>query len=308
MNKRNEKAVAVNRSYRDTLFRMIFREPEALLSLYNAVNGTDYQDTSGLKVVTLENAIYMNMKNDLAFLIDFRLEMYEHQATVNPNMPLRHLIYAAKEYQGMVNGRSIYGSKRILLPTPHFVIFYNGGEEQPERLEMKLSESFEVPEEAPSLELKVIQLNIRAGHNESLMEKCPLLKQYALYVERVQKYAKEKALNEAVEQAVRECIHEGILGEFLLKNRLEAIEMSIFEYDEEKELALLREAEREVGREIGREEGHREGQAIGREQGISALISVCREFGVSAAETAARVKEKFSMEEAEVQQSMKLYW
>lgn len=256
MNKeRQGKPAAAKRNYKDTLFRMVFCEPEALLSLYNAVNGTDYRDASELKIVTLENAIYMNMKNDLAFLIDFRLEMYEHQASVNPNMPLRHLIYVAREYQGLLNEESLYSSKRVMLPTPHFVVFYNGRTEQPDRLEMKLSDAFEVPEESPVLELKVIQLNIQAGHNETLMKKCPILKQYAQYVERVQKYAEKKHLNEAVEQAVQECIREGILVEFLLKNRAEAIEMSIFEYDEEKELALLRKAEREVGREEGREEG-----------------------------------------------------
>ncbi len=244
--------VCAKRNYKDTLFRMIFREPEALLSLYNAMNDTDYQDTSELKVVTLENAIYMNMKNDLAFLIASGLEMYEHQASVNPNIPLRSLIYVAKEYQGLINDESLYSSRQIQLPTPHFVVFYNGRQEQPDRMEMRLSSAYEVSEEEPALELKVIQLNIRAGQNEALMKKCPLLKQYGQYVDRVQRYAAQKLpLGEAVERAVQECIREGILAEFLLKNRAEAIEMSIFEYDEEKELALLRKAEREVGREEG---------------------------------------------------------
>ena len=97
------------RNYKDTLFRMIFREPRALLSLYNAVNGTDYRNPEELHVVTLENAIYMNVKNDLAFVVDCRMSLYEQQSTVNPNLPLRDLIYVAKEYLGLeAEEREIY--------------------------------------------------------------------------------------------------------------------------------------------------------------------------------------------------------
>lgn len=237
------------RNYKDTLFRMIFREPRALLSLYNAVNGTDYRNPEELHVVTLENAIYMNVKNDLAFVVDCRMSLYEQQSTVNPNLPLRDLIYVAKEYQGMVSNRSLYSSQLVKLPTPYFVVFYNGTMDQPERMEMKLSDSFQMQVEEPALELKVVQLNVRVGYNLNLMKKCPLLAQYAEYVGRVQKYALKMPLDNAVERAVSECVREGILSDFLRRNRAEAIAVSIFEYDEEKELALFREAEREEGRE-----------------------------------------------------------
>lgn len=237
------------RNYKDTLFRMIFREPRALLSLYNAVNGTDYRNPEELHVVTLENAIYMNVKNDLAFIVDCRMSLYEQQSTVNPNLPLRDLIYVAKEYQGMVSNRSLYSSQLVRLPTPYFVVFYNGTMDQPERMEMKLSDSFQMQVEEPALELKVVQLNVRVGYNLNLMKKCPLLAQYAEYVGRVQKYALKMPLDNAVERAVSECVREGILSDFLQRNRAEAIAVSIFEYDEEKELALFREAEREEGRE-----------------------------------------------------------
>ena len=247
------------RRYKDTLFRMVFREPEDLLKLYNAVNGTDYKNPEELQIVTLENAIYMNMKNDLAFIIDCRMSLYEHQGTVNPNMPLRNLFYVAKEYQVMAGGQSLYSSKLVKLPTPYFVVFYNGTAKQPERKEMKLSDAFMTPVEEPALELKVIQLNIRAGHNKELMEKCPLLAQYSQYVGRVQQYAADLPLKDAVERAVNECIQEDILADFLRKHRAEAIEVSIFEYDEEKELEKFREAEREVAREEGLKEGREEG-------------------------------------------------
>lgn len=246
-NERKEVPIRANRNYKDTLFRMIFREPDALLNLYNAINGTAYDDAGKLKVVTLENAIYMNMKNDVAFLIDCRLNLYEQQASLNPNMPLRNLFYVAKEYQSLVDNKSLYASGLIKVPTPSFIVFYNGTIEQPERVEMKLSDLYETPVEAPALELKVTQLNIRIGHNKELMEKCSVLKEYSQYVEKVKRYVREMNLNDAVEQAVKECIKEGILSDFLSRNRAEAISVSIFEYDEEKELALLRRAERETG-------------------------------------------------------------
>lgn len=111
------KPVVENRNYKDTLFRMIFRNPEALLSLYNAVNGTNYTNLGDLRVVTLENAIYMNMKNDLALIIDGHINLYEHQSSVNTNMPLRDLIYIAEEYQGMVSNNSMYATRLVKLPT-----------------------------------------------------------------------------------------------------------------------------------------------------------------------------------------------
>lgn len=275
MNKMNKKNPApdgvpetAKRNYKDTLFRCIFREPKELLTLYNAVNGTDYQSASDLQIVTLENAVYMNMKNDVAFIIDCRLNLYEHQASVNPNMPLRDLFYIAKEYQGMVANETLYSSKPVKLPTPYFVVFYNGLAAQPERREMKLSDTYQTPVEDPALELKVLQLNIGAGHNGELMEKCPLLAQYSQYVFRVQQYAQDMSLTQAVERAIDECIRDGILSEFLQKNRAEAIEVSIFEYDEEKEMALIKAAEREVALE--------EGRAEGRAEGLYALIATLK--------------------------------
>lgn len=257
MDKNRESARVLNapkRKYKDTLFRMIFRETKELLRLYNAVNGTDYQNPEELQIVTLENAIYMNMKNDLAFIIDCRMSLYEHQASVNPNMPLRDLFYVAKEYQGLVNSQSLYSSRLITLPTPCFMVFYNGQTKQPERKEMRLSDAFLTPVEEPALELKVVQLNIGEGHNQELMARCPLLAQYSQYVGKVQRYAADMPLASAVERAVNECIQEDILTDFLQKNKAEAIEMCIFEYDEEKELALFRAAEREEGRDEGRKE------------------------------------------------------
>lgn len=147
-------AVKANRNYKDTLFRMLFREPEELLQLYNVVNGTHYTNAENLKIVTLENAVYMNMKNDLAFVMDFYLNLYEHQSTFNPNMPLRDLFYVAREYQNLIEDQSLYASTLIKIPAPRFVIFYNGVKEQQERRILKLSDAYEQKITEPELELK----------------------------------------------------------------------------------------------------------------------------------------------------------
>lgn len=255
-------ALPARRDYKDTIFRRLFQDRENLLSLYNAVNRTSYTDAEALTVVTLENAVYMNMKNDVAFLLDNRLSLYEHQSTWNPNMPLRDLFYVSRTYQGLVKDETLYSSKRLRLPAPHFLVFYNGTEEREESSVLKLSDSFEyvgIQKEEPNLELKVLVLNINQGKNKELLEVCKTLKEYMIFVDRIRLYTKTMELGAAAEKAVDECIHEGVLSDFLRKNRGEAIEMSIFEYDEERELKLIRRAEYEEGLKEGREEGREDG-------------------------------------------------
>ena len=130
------------KTYKDRMFRMIFSEKEKLLELYNAVSGKNYKDPELLTINTLENAIYMSMKNDISFLIDSRLSLYEHQSTYNPNMPLRLLHYISDLYESMVNPIKLYGSSPVQIPPPRFIVFYNGEKQQPEWKELRLSDSF----------------------------------------------------------------------------------------------------------------------------------------------------------------------
>lgn len=257
---RRRKSVKVRRDHKDTLFRMIFSTRENLLSLYNAVNRSHYTDAEELEIVTLENAVYMNMKNDQAFLLDMQLNLYEHQSTWNPNMPLRFLIYVAKEYQMLVRNQSLYASKLVELPTPHFVVFYNGDEERDAESVLKLSRSFKQKTDEPELELIAKVLNINLDKKQEVLEACRLLKEYMLLVDKIRRYTSEyKDINRAAEQAVTECIEENILADFLRKNRTEAIEVCIFEYDEKREKELLRKAEFAEGEKAGREAGLKEG-------------------------------------------------
>ena len=243
--------VTVNRKYKDTIFRMLFKDKENLLSLYNAMNHRAYTNADALEVVTLENTIYMGMKNDLAFIMDMNLYLYEHQSTYNPNIPLRDLFYIANEYQRLVVHKSLYSSTLQKIPAPKFVVFYNGSRELEDWSQLQLSSAYEHPVEDPDLELRVTVLNVNEGHNKELMEQCQTLKEYAQYVARIRKYTSspELSLEEAVERAVDECVREGILSEFLTKNRAEVISMSIFEYDKDEEEKKLRKAEYEAGME-----------------------------------------------------------
>ncbi|MBD5464747.1 MAG: hypothetical protein HDR22_02835 [Lachnospiraceae bacterium] len=267
--KKEDRKVILNN--KDTVFRMLYSENEELLSLYNAVNGTHYENPDELEITTLENAIYMNMKNDVSCVLDMWMNLYEHQSTVNPNMPLRDLFYTARLYEKLTIGKDLYSSKQIMLPTPKYITFYNGAAKQPERRLMKLSDSFERSGEV-NLELTVVQMNINPGFNEELKRNCPTLCQYMAYVEKVRTYTELLPIEEAVTKAVDECIKEDILRKFLIRNKAEAIQVSIFEYDEELHKRTLREEGYEEGMACGMERGRSEGKAEGKAEDILELL------------------------------------
>mgnify|MGYP002616688503 CR=1 FL=1 len=202
--------------------------------------GKCYTNAEDLQIVTLKNAIYMGMKNDLAFIMDMNLYLYEHQSTYNPNIPLRNLFYIADEYQRLVVQKSLYSTVIQKIPTPRFIVFYNGTKKVDDYNEFRLSSAYENPTDNPDLELRVTMLNVNDGHNLELMEHCRTLKEYAKYVARVRKYVTQNIpLEEAVTRAVDECIEEGILAEFLMKNKAEVIKVSIYEYDKEFEEEIV---------------------------------------------------------------------
>ncbi len=296
------------RNYKDTVSRMLFREPENALSLYNALNGTSYTDASRITFNMLDNAIYMGMQNDISFLIMNEVNLYEHQSTYNLNMPLRDLFYVAELLQVYVKDQSLYSSKLIKLPTPHFVVFYNGVEDKPEKRILRLSEAFEVPTEDPELELKVTILNINPEMNEELKEQCPVLKQYTQYVEQVRCNSMNMPLEQAVEEAIEYCIRHNILKEFLSKQKAEVIKMSIFEYDEEREIELIRRDEREIGKEIGQKIGEEIGVEKERENTIKSIISFGRKLGASKEQIIKELQERCLLKEQEAEKKVSLYW
>lgn len=270
---------------KDSIFRMLYLDKKELLSLYNAVNGTHYTNEEDLEINTLQNAIYMNIKNDVSFLFNFQVNLYEHQSTVNPNMPLRDLFYVADLLQNYVKDFDLYGRGLVKIPAPRFIVFYNGKEKQPERRVYKLSDAFSKKQDEPELELTVTVLNINAGNNAELLGNCRTLREYMQYIERVREYAAQMVIEEAVERAITDCIREGILAEFLKRNRAEAIKVSIYEYNEELHLENVRR------------EGFEEGMSQGKTRAIQELLlEILNDLGVVSEELKAMIMCEMNIE------------
>ncbi len=236
------------RDYKSRIFTMLFNNKDRLLQLYNAVSRKNYTNPELLTINTLENAIYMSMQNDLSFLIDMRLSLYEHQSTYNPNIPLRFLLYLSDLYSKLTRGMNLYGSKKLNIPSPRFIVFYNGRDKRPDYEEFRLSDLYTIQDENVSLELIVEVFNINKGHNKELVETCKDLQDYVEYTHRVRTYAEKLPIEAAVEKAINECIQEGILKDFLEVNRAEAIKVSIYEYNEQEHMRMEREDAFEEGR------------------------------------------------------------
>lgn len=258
----------VNFKYKARIFEMLYSDKKELLDLYNAVNGTAYDNPEELEINTLENAIYMAMHNDVSFVIDTMLSLYEHQSTYSPNLPLRYLFYISDLYSKITKDANLYGEKMIKIPTPKFIIFYNGEEKRAEKEILKLSAMYLNQEDNPSLELEALFLNINPGYNENLKSVCKSLSDYAEYTSRVRRYAKERPIEEAVEKAIIECIQEGILVKFLSEHRAEAKKVSIYEYDQEKHLRM----ERRDAKAEGFLQGKTEGIVAGRNGLLEELV------------------------------------
>lgn len=249
----------VHYTVKDRLFRFLFEtDREALLQLYNALNGTSYTDAAELQMVTIENVIYVVMKNDLAFVLAGTLNLYEHQSTYNPNMPVRFLIYLAEEYQKLIEqmGMSLYGTARISLPTPQCVVFYNGEKGAPDEEILKLSDAFIDKKQKADIELTVRMLNINYGHNSELLEQCSVLNEYAQFVAVSRQYIAD-GLNaqEAFGEAIDYCVNHGILHEVLKNYRTEVLGMLLEEFDVDKYERTIRMEGRIEGREEGIEQG-----------------------------------------------------
>ena len=285
---------AHNREYRDRLFKAVFgRDNEQSkkwrLELYNALNGTSYTDPDALEVNTIENVIYMTMKNDVSFLVDSQMTLYEQQSTYNPNMPLRGFFYFSQLYQMHIakNKMNIHSSKLIKVPEPRFVVFYNGARNKPDTFKLRLSDAFirknncggvagghkagvcknvECPQD---FEWSATVININPGHNSTLQKNCKPLYDYVRYVGRITDNQKNgMPVKEAVDDAVAWAISEDLLDGFFSINKAEVIAMCLTEFDVESAIKTWRED----GYEDGRLDGIAEGRADGIAEGMTAGV------------------------------------
>ena len=241
----------INREHKDRLFKFIFGNPlnkEWTLSLYNAVNGSHYTDASAIRLNTIQDAVYMSMKNDISFLIGNTMNFYEQQSTFNPNMPMRFLIYSGMIYSKYVEESKNYhkySSKQQKAPTPKCICFYNGTTDKEDMSILRLSDSFDSESD---IEVKDTMININFGHNKELLEICKPLKEYSWFVYKIRSYQQTtETIDEAVDAALDEMPDDWLIKPFLMDNKAEVKSMCITEYDEERTFAEQREEGRAEG-------------------------------------------------------------
>ena len=251
-----------NRVYKDSVFSLYLSQPERLVEVYNAVAGTNYPSDTPVQINTLEDVLWKEQINDLSFVLDGQMVvLIEHQSTVNENMALRMLLYGARVYEKMLPANAVYRRKRIAIPTPRFIVLYNGTEEYPEHQEQWLSQSFIVAEDSPVLELKVDIYNINYNQSSQLIQKSKSLKEYSLFVHMVNVGISEGlAFGEAVTKAIRYCIAHDIMGEFLSKHGSEVENMLFTEWNMDEALAVTAEEARAEGEARGERRGLEKGK------------------------------------------------
>ena len=258
-----------NREYKSDVFSMLLEDKENALLLYNALNDSDYTNPDDVEICTLEKGISLTVRNDASFVIDSSLNIYEHQSTVCPNMPLRSLIYVANHLEKRIKQQrlNLFGHTLVKIPTPKFIVFYNGKENQPEKYEYKRSDCFEKETDNPQLELKCIVYNINKGNNAELLNRCGFLKDYMIFIDYVRYYYDEKnlSLGDSIEYAINRCIDEDMLKDFLINHREEVAKVTNLDFTFERQIELVREEAENKGLLRGREEG----MSLGREEGMS---------------------------------------
>ena len=266
----------INRNSKDTLFRMIFGDhKENALALYNAINGTCYTNADDLTVRTIKDAVYLNIENDVAFVFNDSMDLYEHQSTYNPNMPLRGLEYFSVLYSNYVDqtydGRAaLYKASVVHIPAPHYYVFYNGVKKQPESMDLHLSRAFDGDGD---VEVTAHVINVNKGENAELIKGCKPLADYSELIYRIRRN-KENGMSDekAVKDAVDSCIEDNVLKDVLQEDENRAISSLLTALTQE-EIDALHESELKDAREQaiaeGREEGRKEGREEGREEGIA---------------------------------------
>ncbi|MBP3468060.1 MAG: hypothetical protein J6K26_00885 [Lachnospiraceae bacterium] len=262
----------VNRNVKDRLFRVVFRDKKYQLQLYNAINGTNFQNEEDLIVYTLEDVIYLKMKNDLSFIIvGSTLNLYEHQSTFNPNMPLRAVMYFARQYEIFLeeNELDVYGKRLIKIPVPQMIVFYNGDDTMPEELELKLSDAYmEAEGIRPAMECVARVININYGHNKDLMRKCERLEEYSRFIQILNECKqREKDIKKATYMAVEQGIAEGILEDILIRQKAEVCAMILTEYNEKRHMKTLYQDGYDSGYGYGYDCGYDSGYGNGYDSG-----------------------------------------
>jgi hypothetical protein len=270
--------MGANDKYKDSLFSWLFSEPDTLRELYGAIVGVHLDAKVPVTINTLEGVLFMERINDISFQIARKLVMLiEHQSTINPNMAVRLLMYVARIYEKIIDSKTIYSSKKRLIPRPEFIVLYNGVDPYPDESTLRLSDSFEdaaalglIEDNPPPLELTVKVYNINYGHNEAMARNCRRLAGYSAFVAKVREFQQTAADKEAgMKMAVAYCIENDIMKDFFEANASEVVNMLLTEWNWDDAKAVWREEALEEGLQRGRK--RRDGELLALiEKGYSA--------------------------------------
>ena len=287
-----QESVTINRTYKDRLFKIIFEGKKELLSLYNALTGKNYQNPDELEINTIDDVIYMHLKNDMSFILDDWQNLFEQQSTFNPNQPLRGFFYFADLYKVKYFGKKIYSTRLLKIPTPQYIVFYNGTTNMPDKKELRLSDAFQQPTEQPDIEVIAHMLNINYGHNKELMERCRKLKEYAQFIDIIRHYLRENkqwSNEQAISKAIDDCIKNNILRDILQKERLRVMASILSEFDE-------------VGyKEMIQDEAIEDGE-------IRGSIKLAYKLKLPKPEIIAILRHDYNLSDEEVNQYMQKFW
>ena len=276
-----------NREYKSDVISMMLQIPEYALDVYNAMNNSAYTDSDMIQIMRLENGISLSVRNDASFFINNYLNLYEHQSTYSPNVPLRFLIYLTDLLKNTIGKRDLYSRKCVQIATPHFAVFYNGTEKRPEKEVLKLSDAFINRTDTPEIELTVTVYNINPHNNTQLLAKSKVLRGYMIFVNRVRENlehqnkiaqnaseydeaAYEEDLETAINEAIDYCIEHHIMETFFRENRSEVTKSMVLDYTWERREELIRAEEYEDGKRDGYVEGEKRGRAEGEKLGTEA--------------------------------------
>ena len=287
-----QESVTINRSYKDRLFKIIFEDKKELLSLYNALTGKNYQNPDELEINTIDDVIYMHLKNDMSFILDDWQNLFEQQSTFNPNQPLRGFFYFADLYKVKYFGKKIYSTRLLKIPTPQYIVFYNGTTNMPDKKELRLSDAFQQPTTQPDIEVVAHMLNINYGHNKELMERCQKLKEYAQFIDIIRHYLRENehwTNEQAISKAIDDCIQNNILRDILQKERLRVMASILSEFDE-------------VGyKEMIQDEAIEDGE-------IRGSIKLAHKLKLPKSEIIAILRHDYNLSDDEINQYMQEFW
>lgn len=266
-----------NKNYKDSVFTRLFSNKKELLNLYNTIKDTNYNiNDTDINIITLENILFMDRKNDLCFTINDKLVvLVEHKSSINNNMPLRFLFYIAREYEKIIDDKNIYKSNLIKIPTPEFIVLYNGKNEYPKSNKLYLSDAFYYKDNL-NLELIVDVININYDVHNIILDKSNTLNGYSYFVYLVREYQKqfktkiEKSdlLEYSIKKAIETCIEKNILNDFLKSNGSEVINMLSVEFN--------LDFAKEVWKEEAFQDGFENGIKQGIEQGILKQIEMLK--------------------------------